>query len=105
MAAAISLFSGVAASSISFQFSQVPNLVASNSFGDNKAVALSLVDAAGFFVTSQVLVVNSRVLGTCGWSASWTFLALFLGVGSTLMMKHIEPVLVTERRRKRALES
>lgn len=103
MAAAISLFSGVAASSISFQFSQIPNLVASSVFAENKAVALSLVDAAGFFVTSQVLTANTRVLRTMGWSASWTFMALFLGIGSTLMMKHIEPVLVTERKRIRAL--
>lgn len=98
MAASISLLSGIAASSISFQFSQVPNLVSSNVFPENKAVALSLVDAAGFFVTSQVLTVNTRVLGNFGWSGSWTFLALFLGLGATLMTKNIEPILLKEKK-------
>ena len=105
MAAAISLLSGVAASSISFQFSQFPNLVATNVFPENKAVALSLVDAAGFFVTSQILTVNTRVLSTFGWSASWTFLALFLGAGTTLIMKNLHPILATERRNLRPLEA
>lgn len=97
MAGIISLMSGIAAASISFQFSQVPNLVATNMFPENRAVALSLVDAAGFFVTSQVLAANTRVLGNLGWSASWTFITLFLGLGSSLMMKSIRPVLLQEK--------
>lgn len=105
MAAVISLLSFVAASSISFQFSQIPNLVGGNAFPENKEVALSLVDAAGFFVTSHILTANTRVLSTMGWSASWTFLALFLCLGSTLMMNNIQPVLVAERRRLRIVES
>jgi hypothetical protein len=104
MAAAISLLSGLAASSISFQFAQMPNLVASNMFPENKAVALSLVDAAGFFVTSQVLSANTHVLSTFGWSASWTFLSLFLGVGTTLLMKSIHPVLTIERKKLQAIQ-
>lgn len=97
MAGIISVLSGIASASISFQFSQVPNLVATNMFPENKAVALSLVDAAGFFVTSQVLAANTRVLGNLGWSASWTFITLFLGLGSSLMMKSIRPVLLQEK--------
>jgi MFS family permease len=103
MATAISLLSGLAASSISFQFSQFPNLVATNMFPENKAVALSLVDAAGFFVTSQVLTANTKVLSTLGWSASWTFLSLCLGIGTTLLMKQIHPVLAIERKKLRAM--
>lgn len=104
MAGVISLLSGIAASSISFQFSQVPNLVASNVFKENKAVALSLVDAAGFFVTSQVLTANTRVLKTFGWSGSWAFLALFLSVGATLMTKNMGPILAKEQEARRMQE-
>lgn len=99
MAAAISALSCFAASSISFQFSQVPNLVATNMFAENKAVALSLVDAGGFFFTSQIFAANTKVLGTFGWSASWSFLAIFLAGGASLMMKYMQPVLVRERQR------
>jgi MFS family permease len=99
MAVIISTLSCLAASSISFQLSQVPILVASNMFAENKAVALSLVDAGGFFFTSQIFAANSKILGTFGWSASWTFLAMVLAVGASLMMKYMPPVLVRERQR------
>ena len=99
MAFVISGLSCLAASSISFQFSQVPVLVASNMFAENKAVALSLVDAGGFFFTSQIFAANTRILESFGWSASWTFLSIFLAIGASLMMKYLPNVLMRERQR------
>ena len=99
MAVVISGLSCLAASSISFQFSQVPVLVASNMFAENKAVALSLVDAGGFFFTSQIFAANTKILGSLGWPASWTFLSLFLAIGASLMMKYLPSVLIRERQR------
>lgn len=97
MAVIVSLLSGIAASSISFQFSQFPNLVSTALFSENKAVALSLVDAAGFFITWLTLGANTRILGNFGWSASWTYLSLFLCLGSAMMMISIEPVLFKQQ--------
>eukprot|EP00934_Nitzschia_sp_Nitz4_P000567 Nitzschia sp. Nitz4//scaffold125_size66327//11473//13255//NITZ4_006125-RA/size66327-augustus-gene-0.6-mRNA-1//-1//CDS//3329534595//567//frame0 len=96
-ASMVAVFSGLAAYSVSFQFSQVPTLVSSVVFPMDKAVALSLVDAAGFLFTSQALAVNTRVLGQFGWASSWTFLSLFLGLGSSLILRSIEPILEQRR--------
>jgi hypothetical protein len=93
VAAAITLFSGAMASTVSFQFFLFPNMVSANVFPENSAVSLSLIDAAGFFITAQILSVNNRVLGTLGWSASWTFLAIIFGIGGTVMSNAIKPVL------------
>jgi len=96
VAACIALFSGIMASTVSFQFYQFPNLVSANVFPENSAVSLSLLDAAGFFVTAQVLAANNHVLGKLGWSASWTFLAMIFGIGGTIMSRAIQPVLVQQ---------
>jgi hypothetical protein len=98
VAAGIALFSGIMASTVSFQFYQFPNLVSANVFPENSAVSLSLLDAAGFFVTAQVLAANNQILGKFGWSASWTFLAMIFGIGGTVMSKAIQPVLLQAQR-------
>jgi hypothetical protein len=56
------------------------------------------LDAAGFFVTAQVLAANNQILGKFGWSASWTFLAMIFGIGGTVMSKAIQPVLLQAQR-------
>jgi hypothetical protein len=68
-------------------------MVSSTVFSENSSVSLSLIDAAGFFVTAQVLGVNTQILSKLGWSASWTFLAMIFAFGGGLMMKGIEPIL------------
>lgn len=98
LAALITVFAGIMASTVSFQFYQFPNLVSSNVFPDNSAVSLSLLDAAGFFFTAQVLAANSRILGSLGWSASWTFMALIFGIGGIIMTVAIQPVLLQAKR-------
>ncbi|KAG7351352.1 major facilitator superfamily transporter [Nitzschia inconspicua] len=101
VAAGIALCSGIMAGTVSFQFYQFPNLVSANVFPDNSAVSLSLLDAAGFFMTAQVLTANNHVLRHFGWSASWTFLAMIFGLGGTVMSKGIQPVLMQARRNQR----
>lgn len=105
MAGAIALLSGISASTVSFQFYQIPNMVSATVFPENSAVSLSLLDAAGFFMTAQVLAANTQILSKFGWSASWTFLALFFAMGGTLMMKSIEPVLLKAQKNNRASAS
>lgn len=103
--AGVALFSGIMASTVSFQFYQFPNLVSANVFPDNTAVSLSLLDATGFFLTAQVLTANNMILKGMGWSASWTFLAMIFGLGGTIMSKGIEPVLVQAEKNQRKLEA
>mmetsp|Transcript_37457 Transcript_37457/g.91064 ORF Transcript_37457/g.91064 Transcript_37457/m.91064 type:complete len:670 (-) Transcript_37457:126-2135(-) len=104
LAAAITVLSGIMAATVSFQFYQFPNLVSSNVFPENSAVSLSLLDAAGFFFTAQILAANSKILGSFGWSASWSFLALIFGLGGTIMSKAIQPVLVGAKQRLQETE-
>jgi hypothetical protein len=93
LAGMITLLSGLTASTVSFQFFQLPNLFCSTMFPENSSVALSLLDAVGFFVTAQVLAVNTNILKKFGWSASWTFVAMFFCMGGTVMVNSIKPVL------------
>jgi hypothetical protein len=105
IAAGIALFSGIMASTVSFQFYQFPNLVSANVFPEHSAVSLSLLDAAGFFMTAQVLAANNHVLTRYGWSGSWTFLAMIFALGGTIMSKGIQPVLLQARRNQRSTTS
>ena len=96
--AAITIFSGIIASTVSFQFYQFPNLVSATVFPESSAVALSLTDAVGFFVTAGVLGVNSRLLGNFGWSTSWAFMAAIFAVGGAIMTRSIQPVLIQAKK-------
>jgi len=96
--AAITIFSGIIASTVSFQFYQFPNLVSATVFPESSAVALSLLDAVGFFVTAGVLGVNSRLLGNFGWFTSWAFMAAIFGVGGAIMTRSIQPVLIQAKK-------
>ena len=101
IAAAITIFSGIIASTVSFQFYQFPNLVSSTIFPEDSAVALSLTDAVGFFVTAGVLGVNSRLLGNFGWFTSWAFMAAIFGIGGVTMTRAIQPILIQAKKNQR----
>jgi len=101
IAAAITLFSGIIASTVSFQFYQFPNLVSATVFPENSAVALSLTDAIGYFVTASILGVNTHLLGNFGWSTAWAFMAVIFGIGGAVMIRAIEPVLIQSQENQR----
>ena len=92
--AAITIFSGTIASSVSFIFYQIPALVSSTMFPETSSVALSLTDAIGFFVTSVIMGLNSVVLGNFGWSASWSFMAVIFTLGGASMTRALRSVFV-----------
>mmetsp|Transcript_28532 Transcript_28532/g.77232 ORF Transcript_28532/g.77232 Transcript_28532/m.77232 type:complete len:528 (+) Transcript_28532:280-1863(+) len=91
---AITIFSGLLSSAVSFQFYQFANLMSSNIFPEHTSVALSFTDGVGFFVTAGVLGLNSRLLGNFGWCTSWIFIATAFGVGGMFLTRAIQPVLV-----------
>lgn len=94
LVAAITLFSGLTASAVSFQFYQFANLMSSNIFPEHTSVALSFTDGVGFFTTAAILGINSRLVGSFGWCTSWVFIAAAFAVGGMLMTQAIQPVLV-----------
>jgi len=99
-AALAALVSGYMASSAAFQFYQLPAL-ASKSFKQNQAVAVSYVDALGFifstfFWGSVGKIVSHPVLGSHGWSIVWTLLAAMLAFAGGSMLPAITPILHKE---------
>lgn len=98
--AAITLLSGFIATSVSFQFYYLPNLMSTTIFPESSSVALSLTDAVGFLLTAGVMGFSSLVLGACGWSAAWAFMAVIFSIGATSMVHAIRPVLIESAKRK-----
>jgi len=94
---AIVALSCTMAASLSFQFYQIPPMVASTFFGKNKAVALSLMDGLGFFVSAPIWAATGKIvstLGACGWSAAWFLLSALFAGGGVLMMRTLPQVLL-----------
>ena len=87
LAAIIALLSGGMASSLAFQFYQIPPQIAS-AFGENKAVCLSFLDAMGFFMSAFAWGITGKIvssLGAYGWSTTFVLLGLLFGAGGALM--------------------
>jgi hypothetical protein len=105
MAGAATLLSGLMASTVAFQFYQIPNLVSTTLFSEHSAVSMSLIDGLAFFATAQVLMANKAILGNYGWSASWTFLAMIFGLGGSVMMNAMPSVLAKSEEQQRQLNN
>ena len=91
VAAAITLASGVMGSFLAIQYYKIPSKFA-HSFGENKAICISFVDAIAFFVTSPIWVgvsniVNSGRFGMNGWMYGWIMLSGLFTLGAFLNMK------------------
>ena len=99
--AAITIFSGLIATSVSFQFYQIPNLMSSTMFPESTSVALSLIDAVGFLATAGVMGITSLVLGAFGWSGAWAFMALIFSLGGASMVRAMRPILIESVKNRR----
>ena len=87
VAGVLSALSASMAAFLSFQFYQVPSLIATK-FGDNKAVCLSFFDGMGFFISAPIWAVSSNLIdsGAYGWSLQWSLLGSMFAVGAGLML-------------------
>ena len=86
VAMAIAVASGAMASSLSFQFYQIPNMVASV-YGENQAVCLSLIDGVGYIIVAPVWSLVGRIVAmddVLGWTAAWILLAVLIGTGGVV---------------------
>lgn len=99
LALAAAVASGAMASSVSFQFYQLPAACAKR-YGENKAICLSLLDGLGFFVGVPVWVTIGRIvgcerIGRHGWTLAWSLLAGLFAFGGSLMLSAAPSILET----------
>lgn len=93
LAALVVLISGFFSSSVAFQFFQIPNMVSSVEFAENKAICLAFLDGVAFFLTAPLWAYSSRIVERAGWSAAWGILAVVFGLGGSLMLHALKPVI------------
>merc|ERR1712238_522261 len=104
LAGIIALLAGSMSFNLSFQVYQIPVMVASTLFEENKAVCLSLLDAFGFFLASPVWAGTSCIisgLGHNGWMATWTLLATLFAIGGSIMVKVMPKILLKQAEKRR----
>jgi MFS family permease len=88
LAGVAALLSANMASNLSLQYYQIPTIV-SNTFGENKAVCLSLLDALAFFLSAPFLAATGQIVGRMGdygWSLALTMLAGLFVAGGVLLV-------------------
>lgn len=88
LAGTVAILTGILASNISFQFYQLPAMVATT-FGQNKALCLSLLDAVGYLSAALVWAITGKIVagaGQHGWTLAWLMLAgMFVACGKSMM--------------------
>lgn len=100
-ASVITLCASIMASSISFPFFQVPNMVSSIYFGEVKPIALSLIDGTGVVMTSPIWkVFNRLLLPNLGWAMSWGVITALVGLCGTLLMRTMPGVLELQQKQQ-----
>jgi hypothetical protein len=95
MALLVGVSSFVMASGLSFQYFQLPSMVARR-FGNNKAVCISFLDGIGFLLAAPVFATTSKLVPSLGWSSAWIMLAGIFGIGGVLMLKALENVMTEQ---------
>jgi len=98
LAGAITVFSGLLAAMVGFQFYQfIPKYA--TSFGQNKAVYISLTDACAFLLLSPFWSTISGIVASSeqsGWAISWLIMAGFMAMGGAVMTSLLPTVLRLE---------
>uniref|UniRef100_A0A7S1UKU6 Major facilitator superfamily (MFS) profile domain-containing protein n=1 Tax=Grammatophora oceanica TaxID=210454 RepID=A0A7S1UKU6_9STRA len=92
LAGLIALFSGSMATMLSFQYYQLPPIIA-RSFGQDQAVCLSFLDGIGYFLASPIWAATSSIVKGPGWAPAWVMLGGLFLFGGTLMLKALPPIL------------
>lgn len=87
------LASGAMASSLSFQFYQIPNMVASV-YGENQAVCLSFMDGVGYTLAAPTWALVGYIVSTkgLGWTAAWVLLATLFAIGGAVTVHHLPSI-------------
>ena len=97
VAGGITIASGMIASSFAIQYYKFPPVLA-QTFGNDKAVCLSFVYGASFFVCSPTWAVVSKIVtsdffGSNGWTIAWLMLSALFAGGNVISRKTL-PVML-----------
>ena len=101
LAAAITLVSGLLATSVGFQFYQLPPKYAPT-FGRDKAVFTSWCDGVCFLLLSPFWSSLSGLVaanGLQGWTCSFLIIAAFIAIGGTIMTNSLESVMRLDKQK------
>ena len=87
VAVIVALASGAMASSLSFQFYQIPNMVASV-YGEHQAICVAFLDGIGYTLAAPIWALVGRIVvdPSLGWSFAWALLAGLFAVGGAGML-------------------
>ena len=93
----IAIASGAMAANVSYQFFQIPAMVAKK-FGKDKAVCISFLDGMAYLFTAPIWAVTGKIIsckqfGSHGWSVTWGLFAALLLIGGKLMSNILSSIL------------
>jgi sugar phosphate permease len=94
MAGAVFFFSGAMASAVSFEFFQMPAIIAQK-YASEKAVCISFLDGFGYLFSIPIFSGLGIVVPKYGWDVAWGVLALMSLVSGAVFIRNIGPILAT----------
>ena len=97
LALIMALASGTMASSVSFQFYQLPTVFSNHCYAEARAVCTSLFDAFAYFLSSQAWSILGKMssnsqLHPHGWSILWLMVASFHMVGGYITIRSLPKI-------------
>jgi Major Facilitator Superfamily len=87
-------FSSAMASTMSFEFFQMPIIIAQK-YESEKAVCISFLDGFGFLFSIPVFSALGVVVPKYGWSVAWLSVAAMSLIGGIVFVQNIGPILMT----------
>jgi hypothetical protein len=97
VAGLIVVLSGSMGSALSFQFYQIPNMVAATFGEQNSTVCLSFLDGLGFFLSAPIWAATGQIVSRFGneygWSTAFCMVATLFGLGGFLMLRNLDKIL------------
>ena len=94
VASGVFVLSAAMASSVAFQFLQLPAMIAQE-YRDNKAVCISWLEGIGYLFSIPIYRFLVYIVPGHGWPIGWGMLAAIFALGGAIMLRSIGPILDT----------
>ena len=92
VASSLFVLSAGMASSVAFQYFQLPAMIAQE-YADSKAVCISWLEGIGFMFSIPTFRALVFVVPRHGWPVGWGILSVLFALGGAIMLKSIGPIL------------
>jgi Major Facilitator Superfamily len=93
MASTVFVFSAAMASAVSFEFFQMPAIIAQNYKSENKAVCISFLDGFGYLFSIPIFSALGVVVPRYGWDVAWALLAAMSLLSGAVFVRNMGPIL------------